>query len=60
MTYLFLYTLSNTSVHNFPINPSTQNHSIIIIIKTENNLLVNASNRLNDNFLPKKKIKITS
>jgi len=55
MTYLFLYTLSNTSVHNFPINPSTQNHSIIIIIKTENNLLFNASNRLNDNFLPLKK-----
>jgi len=55
MTYLFLYTLSNTSVHNFPINPSTQNHSIIIIIKTKNNLLVNASNRLNDNFLPLKK-----
>lgn len=60
MTYLFLYTLSNISVHNFPINPSTQNHSIIIIIKTENNLLFNASNRLNDNFPPLKKIIITS
>jgi len=40
MTYLFLYTLSNISVHNFSINPSTQNYSIIIIVKTENNLLI--------------------
>jgi hypothetical protein len=55
MTYLFLCTLSNTSVHHFPINPSTQSHSIIIIIKTENNLLVDTSNRLNDNIRPFKK-----